>query len=82
MDMDSLALGLDEKVVRFGIALLFHCTVESHSQSYYIIKVHQFFAHTLPLVSLILLHNLAISVHLHLLGFYSSLVIPITTCRH
>jgi hypothetical protein len=45
-------------------------------------KVNQIIAHTLPLLSLILLHSLAVFVRLHLLDFYSSLVILITTRRH
>jgi hypothetical protein len=47
-----------------------------------VIKVCQNFALILPLPSLILLHNLAVFVRLHLLDFYSSLVILITTGRH
>jgi hypothetical protein len=46
-----------------------------------LIKGYQFFAHTLPILLLTLLHSWAILVHLHLIGFYSSLVIPITTRR-
>jgi hypothetical protein len=42
------------------------------SSSKLLIKVYQFFAHTIPLLSLILLHSLAVFVRLHLLDFYSS----------
>jgi hypothetical protein len=94
-DMDSLAAELDGHVVRLGIGCkglrktrgnplyFFRCTPTPlwNLVVEVLIKVCQFFAHTLPLLSLILLLSLAVFVQLHLLGFYSSLVIPITTRR-
>jgi hypothetical protein len=47
-------------------ALSFLCRI---SISKLLIKVHQFFAHTLPPLPLILLHSLAVFFHLRLLGF-------------
>jgi hypothetical protein len=59
-------------------ALPFHCKL---SMSKLLIKVCQFFAHNLLLLSLILLHSSALFVYLHLLGFYSSLAILLATRR-